>query len=128
MTVPIRPSGSRLCLTRPMRLTFVEEVEGGVHQVGEDRRGFLAEIFEVAGHVLVHREAADLLHMLVLPQKVSLHRHRHAAAAVDSEPQSSDTGSRTETQTQNRHLNSPRKIPVCDAAINFSLFYVYFRR
>lgn len=68
-----RPAGVKKHVT----LTFVEQVEGGGGQVGEHRRHLLGQVDEAAGDLLVHREPADLLHLLVLPQQVGLHRHRH---------------------------------------------------
>lgn len=58
-----------------MTLTFVEQVEGV--QAGENRAHLRAQVLEAGRDVLIHREPADLLHLLVLPQQVGLHRHRH---------------------------------------------------
>ena len=59
------------------RFTFVEHAETVVLQVAEDSRSLPAQILEVGGNILVHREPADLLHRLVPPQQVGFDRHRH---------------------------------------------------
>lgn len=69
--------------------TSVEHREAAVLQVAEHSGGFPVQVLEAGRDVLIHREPADLLHGLVLPQQVGLHRHRHGA-------RSADTANRTE--------------------------------
>lgn len=99
--------------------TSVEHVEAVV-QVRKHSGGFPAQIIEIGGNILIHREPPHLLHHLILPQQVGLHRHRHVAPVpgytADCGPNQPEPDSRqktraledseTETQTLWRSLKT----------------------
>lgn len=63
-------------------LIFVEEGVGQVLQVAEGCGDFAVQVLVAGADVVVHGEAADLLHCVFFAQQVGLHGDRHVCGKL----------------------------------------------
>ena len=89
-------------------LTLVEHLEGDISQVGEDLGNFSLQVLEAAGHVLVDGEAADLLGVVFLPQKVSFHLDGRGGGHGGRDTVASGFSARFSTSLRSKKLFSRR--------------------